>query len=155
MARRLIPSSSMRSALSDLVHAWRGLRRQPSFLIATWLTLALGIGANTTIFSLVNGIYLRPMPFGDRSDRLVTLHPTTATFTQRPDWGSAEISYRDLLDFRSASSVEGIGAYFRRSFVLSGDGANAERVSGGSVTPDLFPLLGIQPILGRQFLPEE
>ena len=145
----------MSGALQDLVHAWRGLKRQPGFLFAAWLTLALGIGANTTIFSLVNGIYLRPMPFGDRGDRLVTLHPTTAKFTQRPDWGSAEISYRDLLDFRSASSVDGIGAYFRRSFVLSGDGANAERVGGGSVTPDLFPLLGIEPILGRQFLPEE
>ncbi len=145
----------MRGVSSDLVHAWRGLSRQPGFLFAAWLTLALGIGANTTVFSLVNGIYLRPMPFADRADRLVSLHPTTPTYTQRPDWGSAEISYRDLLDFRTASSVEGIGAYFRRSFVLSGDGSNAERVSGGSVTPDLFPLLGIQPMLGRQFLPEE
>ncbi|MGH9385606.1 MAG: ABC transporter permease [Vicinamibacterales bacterium] len=145
----------MTGALKDLVHSWRGLKRQPGFLIAAWLTLTVGIGANTTVFSLVNGIHFRPMPFGDRSDRLVTMHPTTPKFTQEPDWGSAEISYRDLLDFRSAPSVEGIGAHFRRSFVLSGDQANAERVLGGSVTPDLFPLLGIEPILGRQFLPEE
>lgn len=49
---------AMRGALHDLVHAWRGLKRQPGFLIAAWLTLSLGIGANTTIFGLVNGIYL-------------------------------------------------------------------------------------------------
>lgn len=145
----------MSGALHDLIHAWRGLKRQPGFLIAAWLTLSLGIGANTTIFSLVNGIHFRPMPFGDRSDRLVTLHPTTPQFTESPDWGDSEISYRDLLDFRTAAGVEGIGAYLERNFVLSGDASTAERVVGGSVTPDLFPLLGIEPILGRHFLPEE
>ena len=72
-----------------------------------------------------------------------------------PGWGDTEISYRDFLDFRGASSVEGIGGYLSRSFVLSGDDAGAERIRGGSVTPDLFPLLGIEPVLGRQFRMEE
>jgi predicted permease len=146
----------MSGVLRDLLHAWRGLRQKPGFLVAALLTLAIGIGANITIFSIVNGLSLRPMPFGDRTDRLVTLHPTHPTQPQEePSWGESEISIPDLIDFRGASSIEGIGAYLFRNFVLSGDVTSAERVQGGSVTPDLFPILGIDPIMGRHFRPEE
>lgn len=145
----------MSGALSDLLHAWRGLKQKPGFLIASLLTLAVGIGANVTIFSLVNGLSLRPMPFGDRTDRLVTIHPTHRFETSEPDWGDAEISYADFLDFRTAASIEGAGAYLLRNFVLSGDASSAERVLGGSVSPDLFPMLGIHPFMGRQFRWEE
>jgi putative ABC transport system permease protein len=145
----------MRGPLRDLLHAWRGLRKSPGFIVAALATLTIGIGANVTIFSVVNGLQFRPMPFGDRSDRLVTVHPTHRLLTEEPGWGDSEISYRDLLDFRSAPSIEGMGAYLSRAYVLSGDAATAERVRGGSVTPDLFRLLGIDPILGRHFLPEE
>ncbi|MEO8678053.1 MAG: ABC transporter permease [Vicinamibacterales bacterium] len=145
----------MSGPLRDLVHSWRGLRRSPGFLLAALATLTLGIGANVTIFSIVNGLLFRPMPFGDRTDRLVTLHPTHRLLTESPGWGDAEISYRDLLDFRTVPSVDGIGAYLFRTFVLSGDASTAERVTGGSVTPDLFRLLGVDPVLGRHFLPEE
>jgi putative ABC transport system permease protein len=146
----------MSGALRDLVHAWRSLRQHPGFLTAALLTLAIGIGANITIFSIVNGLSLRPMPFGQRTDRLVTLHPTHPTQPQEePSWGEAEISIPDLIDFRRASSIEGIGGYLFRNFVLSGDVTSAERVQGGSVTPDLFPILGVDPIMGRHFLPEE
>ena len=113
----------MSGPLRDLFHAWRGLRQKPGFLVASLLTLAIGIGANVTIFSLVNGLSLRPMPFGDRTDRLVTIHPTHRFELSEPGWGEAEISYADLLDFRQASSVEGISAYLLRNFVLSGDAA--------------------------------
>jgi putative ABC transport system permease protein len=140
---------------NDLLHAWRALKQKPGFLVAALATLAIGIGANITIFSLVNGISLRPMPFGDRTDRLVTVHPTGKFITDEPSWGESEISYRDLLDFRTAAAAEGMAGYMLRNFVLSGDLASAERVEGGSVTPDLFPLLGIEPVLGRQFRPEE
>ena len=146
---------TMSGLLRDLLHAWRGLKQKPGFMIAALLTLAIGIGANVTIFSLVNGLSLRPMPFGDRTDRLVTIHPTHRLEISDPDWGDAEISYADFLDFRQASSVEGISAYFLRNFVLSGDGSSAERVLGGSVSPDLFPMLGIEPFMGRQFRAEE
>ena len=140
----------------DLLHAWRGLRQKPGFLVAALLTLAIGIGANITIFSLVNGISLRPMPFGDRTDRLITLHPTHVSQPQEePSWGESEISYLDMIDFRTASSVEGIEAYLFRSFVLSGDLASAERVQGGSVTPGLFRMLGVDPIMGRHFREDE
>lgn len=145
----------MGGPMRDLVHAWRGLRQKPGFLIAALLTLAVGIGANVTIFSFVNGINLRPMPFGDRSERLITLHPTHRLIDEEPGWGDTEISYRDLLDFRAAQSVEGIGAFFNRAFVLSGDATSAERVRGGSVSPNLFPLLGIEPVLGRRFRDDE
>ena len=146
----------MSGPLRDLIHAWRALRQKPGFLVAALLTITVGIGANITIFSLVNGISLRPMPFGDRTDRLVTLHPTHVSQPQEePSWGESEISYRDMLDFRSASSVEGIEAYLLRSFVLSGDESSAERVQGGSVTAGLFTMLGVDPIIGRHFVPEE
>ena len=146
----------MSGPFRDLLHAWRGIRQQPGFLTAALLTIAIGIGANITIFSLVNGLSLRPMPFGERTDRLVTLHPTHPTQPQEsPSWGESEISFKDMLDFRTATAVDGIGAYLFRNFVLSGDAASAERVQGGSVTPELFTLLGIEPIMGRHFLPEE
>ena len=135
----------MTGPLSDLLHAWRALKQKPGFLSAALVTLALGIGANITIVSLVNGISLRPMPFGDRTDRLITVHPTGRFLTDEPSWGEAEISYPDLLDFRTATSIDGMAGYVFRNFVLSGDLTSAERVQGGSVTPDLFPLLGIEP----------
>jgi putative ABC transport system permease protein len=146
---------AMSGPLRDLVHAWRGLRQSPIFLIAALATIAIGIGANVTVFSIVNGISLRPMPFGDRTDRLVTIHPTHRLATEEPDWGDSEISYLDLVDYRAAGSVEGVGGYMIRNFVLSGDASSAERVVGGSVTPELFRLLGVEPFLGRHFLPEE
>jgi putative ABC transport system permease protein len=145
----------MSGPLRDLLHAWRGLKQRPGFLVASLLTLTLGIGANITIFSFVNGLSLRPMPFGDRTDRLVTMHPISPFETSEPDWGDAEISYADFLDFRTSSSVDGMAAYLLRNFVLSGDASSAERVLGGSVSPELFPMLGIEPMMGRQFLPEE
>jgi hypothetical protein len=135
----------------DLVHAWRGLVRKPVFFAGALLTMAVGIGVNVAIFTLVNGIALRPMPFGDRTDRLATIHVAHRLNVDEPGWGDTEISYKDLLDFRAASSVEGIGGYMTRSFVLSGDGSGAERIRGGSVTPDLFPLMGVEPAIGRHF----
>ncbi|HWI16869.1 MAG TPA: ABC transporter permease [Vicinamibacterales bacterium] len=144
----------MSGPVRDLVHAWRGLTQKPGFFVGALMTVAIGICANVAIFSLVNGILLRPMPFGDRTDRLATIHVSHRLNVDEPGWGDTEISYPDLLDFRRAESVEGIGAYLSRSFVLSGD-SGAERIRGGSVTPDLFPLIGVTPVLGRQFTAEE
>lgn len=146
----------MSGPLRDLFHAWRGLKQKPGFLTGALLTVAIGIAANVAIFSLVNAISLRPMPFGDRTDRLATIHVQHRLNVDEPGWGDTEISFRDFLDFRGASTVEGIGGYMSRSFLLSGgDDAGAERLRGGSVTPDLFPLLGIEPVLGRQFRQDE
>jgi predicted permease len=148
-------SLAMAGPFRDLVHSWRGLKQKPGFFIGALLTVAVGIGANVAIFSLVNAISLRPMPFGDRTDRLATIHVSHRLNVDEPGWGDTEISYADFLDFRRAASVDGIGGYMSRSVLLSAGASGAERVRGGSVTPDLFPLLGIEPVLGRQFRMED
>ena len=145
----------MTGILRDLLHAWRGLMQRPGFFAGALMTVAIGIGANVAIFSLVNAISLRPMPFGNRTDRLATIHVAHRLNVDEPGWGDTEISYADFKDFRTASTVEGIGGYLTRAYLLSGGGASAERVRGGSVTPDLFPMLGIEPIMGRHFRIEE
>jgi putative ABC transport system permease protein len=148
-------SNAMRNVVPDLLYAWRALRQKPGFFLASLAILTLGIGANITVFSMVNGILLRPLPFGDRTDRLVTLHSHLPLVQDNLGWGDSEVSYADFLELRSIDALEGVAGYLERNFVLSGDDAAAERVQGGSVTPGLFKTLGIDPILGRHFLDEE
>lgn len=140
--------------LQDLSHAARSLRKRPGFALATMLTLAVGIGANVTVFSIVNAMVFRPLPFGDRSDRVVTLQSTHRLQAEDPGWGRSALSYPDFLDLGAAGSFDGLGGYLARNFTLTG-GDSAERVQGGSVTPELFGVLGVQPMLGRTFHAEE
>ena len=143
----------MPTFLLELTYAVRTLRRHPAFLVTAAGTLAIVICANVTVFSLVNAILIRPMPFGDRTDRVVALHSTHRL--QAEDWDDSVLSYPDLLDVRNqANSFEGVGGFVTRNFTVTTD-ADAERLLGVSVTPDLFPLLGIEPILGRNFTPDE
>jgi putative ABC transport system permease protein len=144
----------MSSVLQDGRHAVRAIRQRPGFYGAALLTLAIGIGANLTVFSIVNALLLRPLPFGERSDRVVILFSTHAQQPEDWGWGDSELSYPDLVDLREASSLEGLAGYVSRNVTLSQD-AVAERVQGASVTPDLFPLLGVSPVLGRHFRPDE
>lgn len=144
----------MGDLLQDLRYACRSLGQRPGFAAAALVTVAIGIGANITVFSIVNALLLRPLPFGERSDRIVTLYATHAQQAEDWGWGDSEISLPDMEDFREAGVLEALGGYMGRSFTLSGDEA-AERVRGGSVTPDLFPLLGISPVLGRHFRADE
>ena len=143
----------MSTLLQDVFYAIRGLRKRPGFLFAAVLTLAVGIGANVSVFSLVNALLLRPLPFGDRSDRVVMLH---STHPQQPeDWDDSDLSYRDYIDVRDqASSFEGLGAFQLRNLTLTTE-ADADRLLGVSVTPDLFTALGVEPILGRTFRAED
>ncbi|MEZ5421363.1 MAG: ABC transporter permease [Vicinamibacterales bacterium] len=138
----------------DVRQALRNLARRPGVAVAVFGTLALSIGANVAVFSIVNALLLRPLPFGERSDRVVNLYSTHAQQPEDWSWGDSEVSYSDLLDLRQASAFEGLGGYLGRSLTLSQDGA-AERVRGGSVTPDLFPLLGVAPAAGRLFREDE
>jgi len=139
---------------TDLRHAVRGLSKRPGFAMAAVLTLGLGIGANTAVFSIVNALLLRPLPFGAKSDRIVTLHSTHPTQAPDFDWDDSRISFADLQDLaRESRSLEEAGGWVARNFTM-GDG-EAERVRGGSVTPNLFPMLGVAPHLGRAFRPEE
>jgi predicted permease len=143
----------MDSLLKDVRHAARGLARRPAFTATALLTLAVGIGANAAVFTMVDALLLAPLPFGERSERIVSLHSTHVT--QPEDWPDSRLSFADLEDVRAASRLlEDVGGYIPRGFTLAADGA-AERVQGGSVTPNLFALIGARPLLGRLFRPEE
>lgn len=136
--------------VKDLVFALRGLRRAPAFAIAALLTLALGIGSATAIFSVAYGVLLRPLPYTD-ADRLmeisVNLSGTNAVF------GSLSApEYMDLT--KGTQSFVDVGAWTPRSRTLGGDG-NPERVIGASATASLLTLLGARPVAGRLFTAEE
>ena len=137
--------------LDDVRLALRGLLRQPAFLVVALLTLGIAIGANIAVFSLVNATMLRPLPFGDRSERVVSVHASHSS--EAEDWEDARLSYVDLQDLRAAEAIEDAGGFVERNFTLQE--GEAERVLGGSVTPNLFPLLGAEPVLGRQFREDE
>ncbi len=138
----------------DLSHALRSLRKRPGFAVAALVTLTVGIGANVTVFTIVNAMLFRPLPFGERSDRVVTVHSTHRLQAEDWGWGESELSHPDLIDLRAAQSFEALAGYLPRNFTLT-DADNAERVQGGSVTPDLFRVLGVEPMFGRSFLAEE
>ncbi len=131
------------------VHASRHLRRQPAFCLVVIATLALGIGANTAIFSLVYGLLLRPFPFHD-PEQLVRLQ----TQSTRAGQAGVDISIPDLYDYRAANrAFTDIGIVAERSLDLI-DG-NAQSVNATLTTPGAFHALGVTPLLGRTFLEEE
>jgi predicted permease len=134
--------------LQDLRYGLRVLRRSPGFTTVALLTLALGIGANTAIFSVVNGVLLNRLPFSD-PDRLVVLHESKVNF----DEGS--ISYPNFLDWQKENTVfSTIGAYRFNSMALSGNG-EAELLRGQMVSADFFSVLGVTPVAGRNFTADD
>jgi predicted permease len=136
--------------LEDLRYAWRTLRKAPTFTVTAVLALSLGIGANIAIFSLVDALVLRPLPL-DHPESLVDVRedesflgfprdtPAPANFV---DWKQRNHVFTDM------------GALQGQIFAITGDGP-PEQVEGNPVTANLFPLLGVEPILGRNILPEE
>ncbi len=134
----------------DLRYGVKILWKNPGFTSVAVLTLALGIGANSTIFSFVNGILLRPLPY-ERPERLVLLNETVP----RRGITSMGVSFPNFLDWREQNNVfEDIAAYDDRSFTLAGTG-EPEQATGGIISSGLFEILGVAPILGRTFRPEE
>ena len=143
----------MRSALSDLRLSLRVFRRAPSFACAVVGVLALGIGANTAIFSLVNAVLLRPLPF-DEPDRLVRLFhvPPQTTF---PGMATFSLSPANFLDWqRESRSFTGMAAYGGRQFTITG-GREPEAVRATRTGPGFFEIVRTPPALGRTFTPEE
>jgi predicted permease len=137
----------------DLLVAIRGLARARGLTAAAVATLALGVGATTLVWGVVDGLVLRPLPFGERTPRLVSLHSTHPT--QQQDWDDAGVSHADLLDLRDgARTLEAAEGVLHRNFSLAG-ADTSERVLGASVTPRLFPMLGVEPRLGRGFRADE
>jgi len=143
----------MQTLFRDLRFAARMLLRQPGFALVAVVTVALGIGANTAIFSVVNGVLLRPLPYLE-PERLVALWETKTTAGQEPN-SRNEVALGNFLDWREQQSVcSEIAALTYASLNLTGL-AEPERIQGASVTTNFFQLLGVQPIAGRLFLPEE
>jgi putative ABC transport system permease protein len=139
--------------LDDLRLAMRTLLHARGFTVAALLTLGLGMGANATVFGVVDALLLRPLPFGERSGRLVTLHSTHPT--QAQDWDDSDLSYPDLVDIREGSTtLDGVEGLVARNVSLTG-ARETERVQAASVTPGLFDLLGVAPQLGRAFRTDE
>jgi putative ABC transport system permease protein len=133
----------------DVLFGLRQLRRNPGFTAVAILTLALGIGANTAIFSVVDAVLLRPLPYPG-SNQLVMLWDSYGSKSNY-----AAVSYPNFLDWRAWShSFSGMAALTGSSYVLTGQGEPVH-LEGMTASASLFQVLGVQPILGRTFLPEE
>jgi putative ABC transport system permease protein len=140
----------MQSLWQDLRYGARMLLKKPGFTLIAVLTLALGIGANTAIFSLVDAVLLRPLPFSD-PERLVMVWED-ATRIGFPRNTPAPANYAD---WKAQNKVfEELAALDWRSYALTDEG-EPEKVEAQAVTANFFPLLGVQPLLGRAFTPEE
>jgi predicted permease len=132
----------------DVRYGWRMLGKSPGFTAVAVLTLALGIGANTAIFSVVNGVLLNPLPFPNTS-RIVSL------FQDKPNFPKGSISYPNFLDWqRDNHAFESIAAFRWADGGITGLGA-AEEVPAQRVSATFFPILGVSPILGRNFSQDE
>ena len=138
----------MKTLLQDLRFGMRTLVRRPGFTLVAVLTLALGIGANTAIFSVVNAVLLRPLPFKD-SERLVVVFEKTRVVPRE------FISVPNLQDYRAGSrSFEEFATLVPQSVNMTGSGS-PERVVGAFATSSLFPLLGVRVERGRALTPED
>jgi putative ABC transport system permease protein len=138
---------------TDIRYGLRTLLKQPGFLAAAVLTMALGVGANTTIFSVINATILKPLPFPD-ANRLVLVWQT---FGKGPD-NENIVSAPNAWDFRREThSFEGMAIFDSagRGYNLSSVGEEPEQVSGLRVSANFFSILGVRPMLGRAFLAEE
>jgi len=138
----------MGTLIEDVRYGFRMLRKNPGFTAIALLTLALGIGANTAVFSIVNGVLLNPLPFPD-ADKLVSL------FESKPNFQEGSISYPNFLDWqRENHAFTAIAAYRPDSFSLTGAG-QPEQVQGKMVSADFFSVLGVNPLMGRTFTAQE
>ena len=138
----------MYTLIQDLRCAFRQLMKAPGFGLTVVLTLALGIGAVTATFSLVEGILLRPLPFRE-PDRLVLLGDHIGNSPNKP------VTAREIGAYSNATSAfSSLGGYINTSYEVSG-GATPEQISGARFTAGVFPTLGVSPILGRVFTQQE
>ena len=135
----------------DLRYSMRTLWKSPGFTLIAVVALALGIGANTAIFSVVNAVLLRPLPYPS-PEKLVWIWETSPVNEIKQEVAS----YPNFNDWRQQSqSFEGMAAFAGYYQFLTGPDGTPERLSGAAVAGDFFKVLGVQPMLGRTFLPEE
>src|SRR3954453_19703203 len=134
-------------AVQDIRYGIRSLRRNPGFALVVIITMALGIGANTAIFSVFNGVLLRPLPYKD-GDKLVVLHHGVGDVTGSNDFG---FSAKEMDDYRQARSLSDVVEFHNMFFNLLGR-AEPGGVSTGVVSANYFDGLGEKPIYGRTFV---
>jgi predicted permease len=129
--------------IQDVKYGARGLARSRGFALIVVFTMALGIGANTAIFSVVNGVLLKPLPYED-GDELVVLRQ------EQPQAGvrNMSFSFQEILDYRGAASLDGVVEFHNMWFILLGR-QEPERVSTGVVSANFFDVLGVKPLHGR------
>jgi putative ABC transport system permease protein len=138
----------MQSLWQDLRYGARMLLKNPGVSAVAVVTLALGIGANTAIFSIVNAVMLRSLPYKN-PDRLVSL------WTNVPEHGRWRTSPGDFLDWKKQNTVfEDVAAFNSSTVTLTGDG-EPEQMMGANVSAGYFAVVGVEPMIGRSFLPEE
>ena len=132
--------------MQDFRYGLRMLRRSPGFAGVAVMALALGIGANTAIFSVVNGVLLHPLPYGE-PDRLIRLSESS------PDFATMSVACPNFLDWRDQNrSFAGLASYRWEDYDITGSG-QPEHASGKMVSADFFRVLGVHPVLGRDFDP--
>lgn len=139
---------SLESFVADIRFALRMLAKSPGFTLIAVLTLALGIGANTALFSVVNGVLLNPLPY-PQPDRLV------AVAASKPTFKTGSISYPNFLDWHRMNQCFSYFAVSRSTGYLMTGVGSAEELNAVAITSDFFPMLGIKPVLGRNFTPAE
>jgi putative ABC transport system permease protein len=139
----------MNSLWQDVRFGLRVLAKNPGFTAIAVLTLALGIGANTAIFSVVNAVLLRPLPFA-QSNRIVSIGESLPGFSSTMPMNAPD--YRTFAERQR--SFEALAVYGNKHFDLTGEG-RPERVQGARISSSLFPLLGVAPRMGRPFTSEE
>ena len=143
-----MPGKTVNSLLQDVRYGFRMLAKAPTFSVIAILTLALGIGANTALFSVVNGVLLNPLPFHDP-------HQLVSVFEEIPNFKNGSISYPNFIDWRRMNrTFETLAVYRSVGFTLSGNG-EPERLHGEMISSGFFELLGVNPALGRTFSPDE
>ena len=140
----------MDRVLQDLRHAARMLLRTPVFTLVIIFTLAVGVGANTAMFSVVNAVLLQPLPFED-ADRIVDVNEV-----EKRDRSRGAIAAPNFLDWRAqARSFAAMSVYAVRNMNVASAGGEPERLPGAFTSTSFFDVLGVRPILGRTFLPSE
>jgi putative ABC transport system permease protein len=140
----------LESLLRNLRYAWRVLMRNPGYALLAILTLGLGIGANTAIFTVINGVLLRPLPYAE-AGQIVHLDLTAAKLGPDP----LGLSVQEIRDFREQNHVfSNVAEYHAMTFTLLGS-KDPERVVTGVVSGNYFDVLGVKPLLGRLLLPAD
>src|SRR5258705_11305505 len=144
-----IGNNNMETLFKDIRYGIRGLLRNPSFTLIAIVTLALGIGANTAIFSLVRGVLLRPLPFSE-PERLIGIRESKVG-----EGHNNPMAWRSFAEFRDKTqTLESIAAYQNTNpDIEQADGTM--RVQGARVSHSYFKVLGVQPLLGRDFTAED